>query len=204
MSVSRNGPCLVSLVALVLNVHVVVSSDGLNPTVSGSADKLKQSPSLSLAAAAAVVNAPVFKPAAGSIFSLNLLSSFPEDLEISDYCRDLLNIFGQRYVAHVNCLVSAARPVKVCQNCFSSYDSFNDSYTNISDHVRTKHKVVFLVFFSLKRPPSFLNSTGLVFALLSHDHESCDVLDWWCQIWGNMNSSAWLPFNNRIRSTFFF
>lgn len=149
MSVSRNSSCLVSLVALVLNVHVVVSSDGLNPTVSGSADKLKQSSSLSPAAAtaaAAVVNAPVFKPAAGSIFSLNLLSSFPEDLEISDYCRDLLNIFGQRYVAHVNCLVSAARPVKVCQNCFSSYDSFNDSYTNISDHVRAKHKVVFLVF----------------------------------------------------------
>lgn len=138
MSVSRNSSCLVSLVVLVLNVYVVVSSDGLNLTVSGSADKLKQSSSLSLAAA--VVDAPVFKPAAGSIVSLNLLSSFPEDLEISDYCLDLLHIFGQHYVAYVNCLVSAARPVKVCQNCFSSYASLNDTYTNISsDHVRAKH-----------------------------------------------------------------
>ncbi|KAF7646354.1 hypothetical protein LDENG_00188950 [Lucifuga dentata] len=65
--------------------------------------------------------------------SLGLFSAFPEDLEISDYCTDMLHIFGQRYVTYVNCLVSFARPVKVCQNCFSSYGSLIDTYVNISD-----------------------------------------------------------------------
>lgn len=119
------------LVLIVLNIYVCVSSDEVNVTASDPADKLKQSPSLS-PAAAVVVHSPVFKPAVNSLFSLNLLLSFPEDLEISDYCSDLLHIFGQRYVAYVNCLVPAARPVKVCQNCFSSYGSLVETYTNIS------------------------------------------------------------------------
>ncbi|XP_034018163.1 osteopetrosis-associated transmembrane protein 1 [Thalassophryne amazonica] len=58
--------------------------------------------------------------------------SFPGDVEISQYCSDLLRIFGQRYAAHVNCCVSSARPVKVCQNCFSTYGSLVEIYTNIS------------------------------------------------------------------------
>ncbi|XP_044025668.1 osteopetrosis-associated transmembrane protein 1 [Siniperca chuatsi] len=128
MSLYKNSSVLV---LLVLHIYAAVSSDGVNLTVSDSADKLKQIPSSS-PAAAAVVNSPVFKSAVDSIFSLNLLSSFPEDLEISDYCSDLLHIFGQRYVAYVNCLVPAARPVKVCQNCFSSYGSLKDIYMNIS------------------------------------------------------------------------
>ncbi|XP_076613250.1 osteopetrosis-associated transmembrane protein 1 [Chaetodon auriga] len=129
MSLYRNSWFLVSLV---FHIYALVSGDGLNLSVSDSADKLKEIPSLSPAAAAAVVSSPVFKPGVDSIFSLNLLSSFPEDLEISDYCSDLLHIFGQRYVAYVNCLVPAARPVKVCQKCFSSYGSLIDTYKNIS------------------------------------------------------------------------
>lgn len=148
MSVSKNSSFLVLLVTLVLNIYVVVSIDEVNVIVSASADKLQQVPCLNVAASgAAVVNSPVFKTGADSIFSLNLLSSFPEDLEISDYCSDLLHIFGQRYVAYMNCMVPAARPVKVCQNCFSSYGSLKDIYTNISsEQVHSKYKVIFFVF----------------------------------------------------------
>lgn len=132
MSLYRNSSFLV---LLALNIYAFVSSEGVNVTASDSADTLKQtaglSPAAGAAAAAAVVNSPVFKPAVNSLFSINLLS-FPEDLEISDYCNDLLHIFGQRYVTYVNCLVPAARPVKVCQNCFSTYVSLGEIYTNIS------------------------------------------------------------------------
>lgn len=62
----------------------------------------------------------------------NLLSSFPEDLEVSDYCINLLHIFGQRYVTYVDCLVPSARPVKVCQNCFIGYGNLKEIYNNIS------------------------------------------------------------------------
>ncbi|KAI3364267.1 hypothetical protein L3Q82_011067 [Scortum barcoo] len=117
-------------VLLVFNIFPAVSVGGVNLTASESAGRPEQSPSLS--PAALLVNPPVLKPAPDSLLSVNLLSSFPEDLEISDYCLDLLRVFGQRYVASVNCLVPAARPVKVCQNCFSSYSSLQDIYTNIS------------------------------------------------------------------------
>ncbi|XP_030628414.1 osteopetrosis-associated transmembrane protein 1 [Chanos chanos] len=63
---------------------------------------------------------------------LNLAAAFPQDLEVSDYCLDLLRVFGQRYVAYVNCLVSSARPVKVCQNCYSDYNDLVNIYNNIS------------------------------------------------------------------------
>ncbi|XP_032398478.1 osteopetrosis-associated transmembrane protein 1 [Etheostoma spectabile] len=131
MSLYKNSPFLV---CLVLSSYALASSVGVNITASDSADKLKQTVFLSPAtpAVVAMVDSPVFKPGVDSLFSLNLLSSFPEDLEISDYCSDLLHIFGQRYVAYVNCLVTAARPVKVCQNCFSSYGSLMNIYMNIS------------------------------------------------------------------------
>ncbi|XP_048858272.1 osteopetrosis-associated transmembrane protein 1 isoform X3 [Brienomyrus brachyistius] len=61
-----------------------------------------------------------------------LLSSFHGDPEISDYCRELLHLFGQRYVSYVACLVSSARPVKVCLNCFMLYDGLTEIYSNIS------------------------------------------------------------------------
>ncbi|XP_030262193.1 osteopetrosis-associated transmembrane protein 1 [Sparus aurata] len=129
MSLSKSS---LSLLLFILNMSTIALSDGLNLTALHSADKLKQIPSLNRAAAAVVVNSPMFKPAVEPIFSLNLLSSFPEDLEISDYCKELLNIFGQRYVAYVSCLVPAARPVTVCQKCFSSFGSLREAYANIS------------------------------------------------------------------------
>lgn len=133
-TMSKSSSYLVLLVMLSQIIQVVVSSDAFELTVSGTADEPKQR---SLTAAA--VSTPVFKPAGDSIFSLSLLSSFPEDLEISDYCINLLHIFGQRYVACANCFVSAARPVKVCANCFSNYISLNNTYVNISENqVRTK------------------------------------------------------------------
>lgn len=160
MSLYKNSYFLVSLV---FHIYAPVSGDGVNLTVSDSADKLKEIRSLSpaAAAAAAAISSPVFKPAVDSIFSLNLLSSFPEDLEISDYCSDLLHIFGQRYVAYVNCLVPAARPVKVCQNCFSRYGSLKETYQNISsDQVNDKHQVILCV--SVCSKSAFMKGTGLV------------------------------------------
>ncbi|XP_061610023.1 osteopetrosis-associated transmembrane protein 1 [Phyllopteryx taeniolatus] len=102
------------LTAWVLYVCAVASSEGANATLSVSP----------------AVESPVVKPAAAPV-SL-LLSAFPDDLEVSDYCSELLRLFGQRYVAYVNCLVPAARPVKVCQNCFGAYGSLVTTYMNIS------------------------------------------------------------------------
>ncbi|XP_069014248.1 osteopetrosis-associated transmembrane protein 1 [Embiotoca jacksoni] len=104
-------------VLLVLSIHAVVKL-----AASDSADKQ-----------GAAANAPVSRPGAVDSFSpLSLLSSFPEDLEISEHCGELLKTFGQRYVSHTKCLVAVARPVKVCQTCFSSYGSLLDIYANIS------------------------------------------------------------------------
>ncbi|XP_061668741.1 osteopetrosis-associated transmembrane protein 1 [Syngnathoides biaculeatus] len=110
------------LTAWVLYVSTVASSEGANTTLSVSG----------------AVESPLFKPAAPAPpedppapVSL-LLSAFPDDLEVSDHCSELLRLFGQRYVAYVNCLVPAARPVKVCQNCFGAYGSLVATYANIS------------------------------------------------------------------------
>ncbi|KAM3861075.1 osteopetrosis-associated transmembrane protein 1 [Diretmus argenteus] len=111
---------------------VIDISDGADLPVSGSVETLTQLPALS---PAAVVESPASKPGVDSYFPLNLMSAFPEDLEVSDYCVDLLHVFGLRYVTHANCLVLSARPVKVCQNCFSSYGALLDIYTNISEQV---------------------------------------------------------------------
>ncbi|KAJ8270625.1 hypothetical protein GJAV_G00117280 [Gymnothorax javanicus] len=79
-------------------------------------------------------NSSVYPPLLpwSSHFSLSLLSAFPEDLEMSDYCRELLSIFALRYVSYVNCLVSYARPVKICQNCYIQFGSLREIYRNIS------------------------------------------------------------------------
>lgn len=68
----------------------------------------------------------------GFFYSLSLSSKFPDDLEVNEYCIELLHIFGQRYVAYANCLVSYARPVKICQNCYTGFNSLEEIYTNIS------------------------------------------------------------------------
>ncbi|MCJ8750052.1 hypothetical protein PDJAM_G00194550 [Pangasius djambal] len=76
------------------------------------------------------LNPPAFKE--NSYFpSLSLSASFPEELEVTDQCLALLHDFGQRYASLASCLVSNARPVKVCQNCYSGYNSFQEIYTNI-------------------------------------------------------------------------
>ncbi|XP_040921148.1 osteopetrosis-associated transmembrane protein 1 isoform X2 [Toxotes jaculatrix] len=126
MSLSKNCSFFVLLVINICSLLSVVGAQNLG--ASDLANKLRQIPTLS----PVVVNSPVFKPALDSSLSLSLLSSFPEDLEISEYCSELLHIFGQRYEAYAKCLVPAARPVKVCQNCFSSYSSLGDIYKNIS------------------------------------------------------------------------
>lgn len=68
----------------------------------------------------------------GYFFSLSLSSAFPEDLEVSDYCLTLLRIFGERYVNYVNCSVSYARPVKMCEKCYASYRNLAEIYRNVS------------------------------------------------------------------------
>ncbi|XP_049612381.1 osteopetrosis-associated transmembrane protein 1 isoform X1 [Syngnathus scovelli] len=77
---------------------------------------------------------PVFLPATedDSPAPFFLMSAFPDDLEVSDYCSELLSLFGQRYETYVNCLVTSARPVKVCQNCFGAYGMLVNTYMNIS------------------------------------------------------------------------
>ncbi|XP_041716230.2 osteopetrosis-associated transmembrane protein 1 isoform X2 [Coregonus clupeaformis] len=117
------------LIALVYYGNAQTSIVAVNTTIPGSelsANGLKQR------AAVVVPQSPVFHPGLRSQFSLNLLSAFPEDLEVSDYCFELLAIFGQRYSTYVNCLVSAARPVKVCQNCYGTYSNLMEIYKNIS------------------------------------------------------------------------
>lgn len=80
------------------------------------------------------LNPPVFKE--NSYFpSLSLSASFPEELEITDRCLELLHDFGQRYASLATCLVSNSRPAKVCQNCYSGHNSFQEMYANISKEV---------------------------------------------------------------------
>lgn len=143
---------------LISSIYVVVSGDGLNPTILAPADKLEGFASLN--SPAAVSNSTVFKVAGDSILTINLLSSLSEDQEISVYCRNLLEIFGQRYAASINCLVPAARPVKICQNCFSAYDNVRDIYMNISSDQVGCDKTS---WFSLlaERPPFFRNSSSI-------------------------------------------
>lgn len=67
-----------------------------------------------------------------AFYSLSLSSTFPDDFEVKEHCIEMLHIFAQRYVAFANCLVSYARPVKICQNCHTSFNSLVEMYTNIS------------------------------------------------------------------------
>lgn len=130
MSFPKSILVLTFSLTLISNIYIVVSDDGSNPTILSPPDK--QEGFVSLNSPAAVSNSTVFKVARDTVLTIDLLSSLPEDQEISVYCRNLLGIFGQRYAASVNCLVPAARPVKICQNCFSAYGSLEDIYMNIS------------------------------------------------------------------------
>lgn len=129
MAASQNGSFPALFVALLFCGGAVVPSCGSD--LSGLADKGDEASS-----AGDVDKLVVFKTWPG--VSISLLSSFPEDVEMSDSCRELLQIFRQQYIDYAGCLVSAARPVKVCQSCFSTYVSLNDTYQNISSNqVRT-------------------------------------------------------------------
>ncbi|XP_051501683.1 osteopetrosis-associated transmembrane protein 1-like [Myxocyprinus asiaticus] len=76
---------------------------------------------------------PVFQAnSLGFFYSLSLSSNFPEDLEVNEHCIKLFRIFGERYVIYANCLVTYARPVKICQNCYTGFNSLEEIYTNIS------------------------------------------------------------------------
>lgn len=125
----------VFLTAWVLYLSAVASSEGANVNLSVS------------------IESPVFKPAAAAEEDPSapflLLSAFPDDLEVSDYCSELLRLFGQRYVAYVNCLVPSARPVKVCQNCFGAYGSLVTTYMNISSEQVPKSRGVWSCLFRL-------------------------------------------------------
>ncbi|XP_061563489.1 osteopetrosis-associated transmembrane protein 1 [Cololabis saira] len=111
--------CILFFVLLSKSIDSVVGSDVVNVTVSDSADK-PSSPA---------ANSPLF---IDSVFHLSLMSSFPEDQEISQYCSEMLGLFGQRYDACLKCVIPAARPFKVCEKCYSSYDSLAQIYINIS------------------------------------------------------------------------
>ncbi|XP_007546927.1 osteopetrosis-associated transmembrane protein 1 [Poecilia formosa] len=112
---------------IILNIYSLGLIDAVNVTASDSAANPLQAPSYQSHSSSAV-----YKPAVDSSYSINLLSSFPEDVEISEYCSEMLRLFGQRYVAYVNCLIPAARPVRVCQNCSPEYKSLSDVFLNIS------------------------------------------------------------------------
>ncbi|XP_005802669.1 osteopetrosis-associated transmembrane protein 1 [Xiphophorus maculatus] len=120
------------LLLIILNIYSLGLIDALNATASDSAANPLQAPSDHSHGSSAVVSSPVYKPAVDSSYWINLLSSFPDDLEFSEYCTELLRLFGQRYVAFVNCLVPAARPVRVCQNCSPGYSSLSEVFLNIS------------------------------------------------------------------------
>lgn len=75
----------------------------------------------------------------GLFYSLSLSSTFPDDLEVNEYCIKLLHIYGERYVTYANCLVSYARPVKVCQNCYTYFNSLEEIYSNISSDQVSAH-----------------------------------------------------------------
>lgn len=116
----------------VINIYAFGVIYSMDVNASDSAANPPEAPIYQNPGSSAVVGAPVYKSAVEYAFTIGLLSSFPEDLEISEYCTELLRLFGQRYVTYVDCLVPAARPVKVCQNCSRGYNSLSEVFLNIS------------------------------------------------------------------------
>lgn len=191
MSLPKSVSVFIFSLTLISNIYVAMSSDGLNPSDFAAADKLE---GISLNPPAAASNSTVFRVNTDSVLALNLVSLLPENQEISVYCRNLLGIFGQRYVASIDCFVPAARPVKVCQNCFSAYGSLRGIYVNISEQVCCRKTSPFLWFPT--RPPFSWSSSSLTLlsADVSHDRGSRDVSG---QIWGNANPAVFLCFCGR-------
>ncbi|KAI5094315.1 osteopetrosis-associated transmembrane protein 1 [Silurus meridionalis] len=67
-----------------------------------------------------------------NIFFPSLSLSMSEEQEITKYCLDLMHEYGRTYSSLASCLVSSARPVKVCQNCYGRNNSFQEVFANIS------------------------------------------------------------------------
>lgn len=129
---------IVFFVLLATCIYVLVSGEA----VSESAEQRDAVPILSSAPA---LKSPVFKRL-DSLYFLDLLSANSEYSDISQNCKELLDTFGQQYVTYVDCLVPAARPVKVCQNCFASFEMLNKTYSNISsDNVSAKYLVILCI-----------------------------------------------------------
>ncbi|XP_064412370.1 osteopetrosis-associated transmembrane protein 1 [Latimeria chalumnae] len=71
-------------------------------------------------------------------FSLgySLLASPPLDqLELDERCRQLLQDFADSGMAFTGCILRHARPVRLCQACFSSFLTLSDKYKNITKDV---------------------------------------------------------------------
>ncbi|CAL8315804.1 unnamed protein product [Lota lota] len=118
------------LVFTVVSLCLSANVDSEIVKVSDEEDTSRQRRGLSPALSA---EQPVFMPAGDSLLSHSLFAAFPEDLEISESCRNLSRAFHDRYLAYVDCLVPSARPVKVCLNCFEGYARLSEIYTNISN-----------------------------------------------------------------------
>lgn len=71
----------------------------------------------------------------GFLSPLSLAAAFPENVEVTEDCLELLRVYAQRYDPLATCLVSYARPVRICQNCYAVYNSFLETYNNISSKV---------------------------------------------------------------------
>ncbi|MFT7797559.1 osteopetrosis-associated transmembrane protein 1 isoform X1 [Arapaima gigas] len=69
---------------------------------------------------------------AGSAVSRPPLSGSLADFELDERCRELLRSFGRKYESYVKCLVPSARPVRICENCHSEFQSLQEAYNNIS------------------------------------------------------------------------
>ncbi|XP_072911978.1 osteopetrosis-associated transmembrane protein 1 [Hemitrygon akajei] len=59
-------------------------------------------------------------------------SELLEDGAVNPRCRQLLNEFGESCSTLLSCLVKNARPVRICERCFSLFNNFGDVYDKIS------------------------------------------------------------------------
>ncbi|KAJ8399404.1 hypothetical protein AAFF_G00411160 [Aldrovandia affinis] len=78
------------------------------------------------------VDTTALEPEVSGDGALFLVNNALHSLEVSDYCRELLHIFAERYISYVSCLVTSVRPVKICQNCYIHFSILKEMYNNIS------------------------------------------------------------------------
>ncbi|XP_059838974.1 osteopetrosis-associated transmembrane protein 1 [Hypanus sabinus] len=71
-------------------------------------------------------------PAGWWMASALLDSELLVDGAVNPRCRQLLNEFGESCSTLLSCLVKNARPVRVCERCFSHFNNFSDVYDKIA------------------------------------------------------------------------